>query len=111
MYRWDSAKGYLGVPLTNFLGWYFVSWLVFFVDEALDAGRERSFDAIRGVTLALSVMIFNVLLALGIRQWRVALSGMVITAAVVWMCLPTLRELWTARAAPDATTGGPRSEP
>ena len=102
MYRWESARGYLGVPIWNFLGWYFVSWLVFFVDEALDVGRERSFDAIRGVTLALSVMVFNVLIALGIRQWRVALSGTVITAAVVWMCLPTLRELWKARASPGA---------
>lgn len=101
LYRWESATGYLGVPLTNFLGWYFVSWLVFFVDEALDAGRERSFDAIRGSTLALSVMIFNVLIALGIRQWRVALSGAVITAAVVWMCLPALRQLWRQQAAPS----------
>jgi putative membrane protein len=92
MYRWESAKGYLGVPLWNFLGWYAVAWLVFYVDEALDVGRERHFDAARGVTLALSVMVFNVLIALGIRQWRAALSGAVITAAVIWMCLPTLRE-------------------
>jgi len=92
MYRWESAKGYLGVPLWNFLGWYAVAWLVFYVDEALDVGRERHFDAGRGVALALSVMVFNVLIALGIRQWRAALSGAVITAAVVWMCLPSLRE-------------------
>ncbi|MGH2728595.1 MAG: carotenoid biosynthesis protein, partial [Actinomycetota bacterium] len=104
MYRWDSARGYLGVPLWNFLGWYFVALLVFYVDEALDAGVERSFDAIRGVSLALSVMVFNVLMALGIRQWRVALSGLAITVVVVWMCLPTLRELWasSARPAPEA---------
>ncbi len=98
MYRWDSATGYLGVPVWNFLGWYFVAWLVFFVDEALDVGRERSFDAIRGVSLALSVMLFNVLIALGIRQWRVALSGIVITGVVVGMCLPTLRKLWAGTA-------------
>jgi putative membrane protein len=115
MYRWETAKGYLGVPLTNFLGWYFVAWLVFFVDEALDVGRaERSFDAIRGITLAFSVMIFNVLIALGIRQWRVALSGVVITAAVALMCLPTLREMWSTRDAtgpPEPTSGEPRTDP
>ena len=94
MYHWKTAHGYLGVPLWNFLGWLFVAFIVLFVDEALDVGKERSFDAIRGVTLALSVMVFNVLIGLGIRQWRVALSGAVITAAVVWMCLPALRELW-----------------
>jgi hypothetical protein len=47
-------------------------------------------------------MIFNVLIALGIRQWRVALSGLVITAAVAAMCLPTLRDLWRQKEAPAA---------
>ena len=94
MYHWQIARGYLGVPLWNFLGWFFVAFVVLYIDEALDVGRERTFDAARGVTLTLSVMIFNVLIALGIRQWRVASSGVVITAAVIWMCLPTLRELW-----------------
>jgi putative membrane protein len=105
MYRWESATGYLGVPLWNFLGWYFVALLVFYIDEALDVGVERSFDAIRGVSLALSVMIFNVLLALGIRQWRVALSGIVITVVVFGMCLPTLRKLWSATARPGPASG------
>jgi putative membrane protein len=106
MYRWDKASGYLGVPLTNFLGWYLVSWMVFFIDEALDVGKERSVDALRGITLALSVMVFNVLIALGIRQWRVALSGFVITAAVTAMCLPTLRQLVAESRSPE-----PRTEP
>ncbi len=100
LHRWENASGYLGVPLWNFLGWYLATWLVLFVDEAFDVGvPERSFDAARGVTLALSVMLFSVLLALGIQQWRIALSGAVITAAVTWMCLPALRELWNARPA------------
>lgn len=103
MYRWRSANGYLGVPLTNFLGWYLAAWIVLYVDEALDVGRERTFDALRGVTLALGVMVFNVLLALGIRQWRVALSGAVITAAVTFMCLPTLKELWQQPEQPRPT--------
>jgi uncharacterized membrane protein len=93
LYRWEAAKGYLGVPLTNFLGWYLAAWIVLYVDEALDVGHERTFDAVRGVTLALSVMVFDIAIALGIRQWRIALSGAVITAAVTWMCLPALREL------------------
>jgi putative membrane protein len=100
MYHWESAKGYLGVPLTNFLGWYLAAAIVLWIDEALDVGVERSFDAMRGLMLALSVMAFNVLIALGIRQWRVALSGLVITAAVTWMCLPTLRELQKEQPAP-----------
>lgn len=103
LYTWRNSVGYLGVPLWNFLGWYAVAWVVFYVDEALDVGTERSFDAIRGVTLALSVMLFNVLVALGIRQWRVALSGAVITAAVIWMCLPTLRALWADQPATPET--------
>jgi uncharacterized membrane protein len=104
LYRWRNATGYLGVPLWNFLGWYAVTWLVLYVDEALDVGApERSFDAVRGVTLALGVMVFNVFIALGIGQWRVALSGIVIAAAVVWMCLPALRKLWEqSRAQPPA---------
>lgn len=102
MYRWRNASGYLGVPLWNFLGWYLATWLVLYVDEAFDVGiPERSFDAARGVSLALGVMVFNVLLALGIQQWRVALSGVVITAAVTWMCLPTLREMWSSAAQPQ----------
>ena len=106
MYRWDNASGYLGVPITNFLGWYLVAWMVFFIDEALDVGKERRFDALSGITLALAVMVFNVVIALGIRQWRVAFSGMIITAAVTAMCLPTLRRL-----AARPTTGEPRTEP
>jgi putative membrane protein len=102
LYRWGSAKGYLGVPLTNFLGWYLAALIVLWVDEALDVGRERTFDALRGVTLALSVMAFNVLIAVGIGQWRVALSGVVITTAVTWMCLPTLRELAKEQPAPGS---------
>lgn len=100
LYRWESAKGYLGVPITNFLGWYLAAAIVLWIDEALDVGIERSFDAARGMMLALSVMAFNVLIALGIRQWRVALSGLMITAAVTWMCLPTLRELQKEQPAP-----------
>jgi uncharacterized membrane protein len=103
MYAWRTPSGYLGVPLWNFAGWYLATFLVLYVDEALDVGvPERSFDALRGITLALSVMIFNVLIAVGISQWRVALSGAVITGAVVWMCLPTLKELW----APQRAAGG-----
>ena len=95
LYQWSTTKGYLGVPLTNFLGWYLAAWLVLYIDEALDVGLQRTFDALRGLTLTLSIMVFNVLIAFGIRQWRVALSGVVITAAVTWMCLPTLRQLWS----------------
>ncbi len=105
MYHWQNASGYLGVPLWNFVGWYFATFLVLYVDEAFEVGRERSFDALRGITLALSVMVFNVLLAVGIRQWRVALSGAIITAAVTWMCLPTLRELWASQPAPGEAPG------
>jgi uncharacterized membrane protein len=90
------------VPLWNFLGWYLATFIVLYVDEALEVGYERSFDALRGITLALSIMIFNVLIALGIRQWRVALSGAVITAAVVWMCLPTLKALWESQGKAEA---------
>jgi uncharacterized membrane protein len=110
LYDWRSAKGYLGVPLWNFLGWYLAAFVVLYVDEALDAGSERTFDALRGITLALSVMIFNVLIAVGIRQWRIALSGTVITAAVAWMCLPTLRELWAQQgSSPGAAAPGEAS--
>lgn len=105
MYQWATTKGYLGVPLTNFLGWYLATWLVLYVDEALDVGQQRTFDAVRGVTLALSVMAFDVFIALGIRQWRVALSGAVITAAVTWMCLPSLKELWEKSPAPGSAPG------
>lgn len=103
LFGWESAGDYLGVPLWNFAGWFLAAYLVLFVDEALDVGRERSFDPLRGATLVLAVMGFHVLVALGIRQWRVALSGAVITAAVAWMCLPTLREL--------AGEAGPTGEP
>jgi uncharacterized membrane protein len=103
MYRWATTKGYLGVPLLNFLGWYLATWVVLYVDEALDVGQERTFDAVRGVTLALSVMVFDIFIALGIRQWRVALSGGVITAAVAWMCLPALRQLMADRPAKPET--------
>ena len=108
MYRWENASGYLGVPLWNFLGWYLATWIVLFVDEAFDVGvAQRSFDAVRGVVLALSVMAFSVLLALGIRQWRIALSGAIITAAVTWMCLPALRELTADKPArPEAPAPG-----
>lgn len=113
LYRWKTGGGYLGVPIWNFLGWYFVTVLVLWVDEAIDVGRDRTFDALRGMTLALSVMVFNVLIALGIFQWRVALSGIVITAAVLWMCLPELRRLWSATGPGPAgpIPGEPRSEP
>jgi putative membrane protein len=108
LYHWRSATGYLGVPLWNFVGWFIAAWVVLYVDEALDVGYRRTFDALRGITLTLSIMIFNVLIALGIRQWRVALSGTVITAAVTWMCLPTLRELWAQREPSPGRTPGPQ---
>jgi uncharacterized membrane protein len=119
LYRWRRATGYLGVPLENFAGWFFVALLVLWVDEAFEVGRERRFDALRGTALALGVMVFNVAVALGIRQWRAALSGAVISLAVAWMCLPTLRTL-AARpsgatapegAPPDPATGGPPPGP
>lgn len=108
MYRWRNANGYLGVPLWNFLGWYLATWLVLFVDEAFDVGvPDRRFDAARGATLALSIMAFNLLIAAGIGQWRVALSGALITAAVTWMCLPPLRALSAEQPAqPEGPASG-----
>jgi putative membrane protein len=86
MYRWRSASGFLHVPLSNFLGWFLAAVIVLWADEAFESRRGHRLDEVRGVTLALSVMVFNVAIAVAIEQWWVAVSGALITAAIAWAC-------------------------
>jgi len=90
IYGYKEAGHHFGVPLTNYCGWFVVSGLMIFILQRL-AGRRMigttppvgvcSFpgSSLLPVLLYLSVIIFNLVIAVHINRMTIAVSGFLAT--------------------------------
>ncbi len=86
IYGYREAGVHFGVPLSNYLGWWLVGFLMILVLQLIDrvVGRQverpagvygMSFRAVLGPLLYLSVIIFNLTMTLLIGERFMALTG------------------------------------
>lgn len=87
IYGYREAGYHFGVPLSNYIGWFFVSLVMIFILQRLTvtiAGQNRRPPAGVGsfpgsslvpVGLYLSVIIFNISIAVSINEITIALAG------------------------------------
>ncbi len=89
IYGYREVGVHFGVPLSNYLGWWLVSFILVFVLQRIDArlgrGGNRSagvanppFRALYGPILYVSVLVFNLSVTLWIGERLMALTGVLI---------------------------------
>ena len=90
IYGYREVGVHFGVPLSNYLGWWLVSFLLVVtlqrIDVAVSSSRQSKpagvafppFRPLYGVILYLSVVAFNLAVALGIGERLMALTGIFI---------------------------------
>lgn len=90
IYGYRETGHHFGVPLTNYFGWFIVSSLMIFLLQRLAAWRGInpakplgvcSFpgSSLLPVLLYISIIIFNLVIAVRINQMTIAISGFFIT--------------------------------
>jgi len=86
IYGYREAGHHFGVPLTNYLGWFLVSGLMIFLLQRLAGWRRIKATPPLGVCyfpgcslfpvlLYVSIVIFNLAIAIQINQMTIAISG------------------------------------
>jgi uncharacterized membrane protein len=90
IYGYREAGVHFGVPISNYLGWWWVSILMVFALQLIDAliGRRREkpeygiwnppFKALLGPLLYISVIVFNLSVAFIIGEYLIAVTGIFI---------------------------------
>ena len=71
-WRWQAAGLYCGIPVTNFAGWYLVSFLLFVLTP------RRSYPGNIALWIGLSVVVFFVVIAVGRAVWPAAMVGLIL---------------------------------
>ena len=90
IYGYREAGHHFGVPLTNYLGWFLVSGVMIFLLQRLAGWRKLKTTPPLGVCcfpgsslfpvlLYLSIIIFNLVIAIQINQMTIAISGFLAT--------------------------------
>ena len=88
-WSWDHARGYYGVPWSNFLGWWITAFILLFF---YPVPRKRAAAVLR---VGLSTVLFFTVLAAVHRMWIPVLVGILLAA-----CHPLLLHLPHSRAKP-----------
>jgi len=90
IYGYREAGVHFGVPLSNYLGWWLVSFILVFALQRIDAWADRGgseppagvanlpFRALYGPILYVSVLVFNLVVTLWIGERLMALTGIFI---------------------------------
>ena len=105
IYGYREAGYHFGVPLSNYIGWFFVSLVMIFILQRLTAtihGQNQhppagvcSFpgSSLLPVGLYLSVVIFNISIAISIHEITIALAGLfsVLLPAIIIFILAVKR--------------------
>ena len=74
-WRWANPGAYYGIPLHNFLGWFFVAALIFLVMPRTQAPSPAS------LRVGLSILLFFTLIALTFGMWLAGGIGLALGAA------------------------------
>jgi len=89
IYGYHEAGLHFGVPLSNYVGWLVVSFLLVFALQRIDAGVAKEvekpkgaanlpFRSLLGPVLYVSVLIFNLSVTISIGEDLMALTGILI---------------------------------
>ncbi len=86
IHGWPNGGEYFGVPLTNFAGWYFVTAVTIGVNQAVDAGLNKSgrpdiragipYMHLGGFALFIFLVGFNLFMTAWLREWTLFLAGL-----------------------------------
>ncbi len=89
MYYYPDPGWYFGVPVSNFIGWFFVSGLIVglnvVVQPYLITSKKRSLSRLTqmgGSLLYFGIFLFNWMITLWIGEWRMALADL------LWISFP-----------------------
>lgn len=90
IYGYREAGVHFGVPLSNYLGWWLVSFILVFALQRIDVWADRKgseppsgvanlpFRSLYGPILYVSVLVFNLVVTLWIGEHLMALTGIFI---------------------------------
>ena len=95
IYGYPAGGAYFGVPISNFLGWAAVGYLMTWAFQALDIflheasvrdfyGRGLPWRFIMGPALYLSVVIFNLSITFYIGEGNIGWAGVFIMLPMAW---------------------------
>ena len=101
-YSCGTAGTYFGVPISNFLGWAVVGYLMAWAFQALDGalyrlgvkdyyGRGLPWRFMIGPALYLSVLVFNLFITFYIGEANIGWAGVFITLPLVWLLILLVR--------------------
>lgn len=89
IYGYREAGIHFGVPLSNYIGWLLVSFILVFALQRIDAGvatgvekpqgvAKLPFRSLLGPVLYVSVLVFNLAITISIGEDLIALTGILI---------------------------------
>jgi len=94
IYEYPSPGIYFGVPLTNFLGWGVVGFLIIALFQRLDRvlrAERTSDDGVRpiflGAALYFLILVFNLCMTFAIGEYLLGMVGIFLYAPITWLFL------------------------
>jgi len=86
IYYYPNPGFYFDIPLTNFAGWFLVSFLIIGLNQLIPAIKQKEklgfINSYGGLSLYFGVLLFNWIITLSIGQYGLALSSL------CWMIFP-----------------------
>lgn len=97
IYEYAHPGWYFGVPVSNFIGWFLVPWLV--ITANLGLWRLPVFQRTRPLTppsrldlgFYLGIALFNIAIAFAIGAWPIALCSSMILTSIILGAVPGLQ--------------------
>jgi len=94
IYEYPSPGIYFGVPLTNFLGWGVVGFVVIALFQRLDRALPAEESSSRGVrpiflgaALYLLILVFNLCMTFAIGEYLLGTVGILLYVPITWLFL------------------------
>ncbi|HZD56192.1 MAG TPA: carotenoid biosynthesis protein [Anaerolineales bacterium] len=105
IFYYPPGGEYFGVPITNFLGWALLSWIITsvflllenrFFNRIWGVWRGYPADALGGMGLFIGVMVFNLTITFAIGEITLALASSLIFLGMLAPLLARLRRVQTS---------------
>lgn len=95
IYYYPHGGLYFGVPITNFLGWALVAFVIVFLFQFLDGALQRAGDIVEterweglrgwlGTALYLGVFFFNWGITVWLGLWKLAAADLILLSPLLW---------------------------